>query len=568
MKLWKKVLAATAASVCCLGFAQVSGFQNLLQTAEPVLSASAASGTYEDLTYSVNCSGEVTITDCDKTVTAVEIPAEIDGCPVTSIENAAFRRCSNLTDITIPESITYIGKEAFSYTPWLKARQAENPLVIVNHIVIDGQTCTGDVVIPDGVTSIANYAFSSDLGLATACSTQMTSVTIPDSVTRIGSSAFSGCKGLLRVVLPKSITTIEVASFYQCSSLTKEQYQPLDDYLDLSDDIWSDMSDVIEMFKYKDKHYVVPYCLSDPLLITYNRSLCEENGLDDPYELYKKDKWDWDAFMDMMKTFVSNAKDGETRYGINGWFGQAMVQSTGETFVKYDGSKFSNNISNPAIEEAEGVMEEIMSLGLYDPTWYGYLPDDGSTLFFGMADWALGASNVKADPNPDYEDDGFVEENDLMIVPFPKQPGSDEYYLNCNFGAKMLVKNSDKGDAVAAYIKCERLAAMIDEYKDAAKEKAIIPEVNAQGKLKSYVTEEQYDALQDYKNPKNITPVFDFGYGMGSRMYGDGEYTYETRGVMNNLTSALLNGDKDSWAVLRDEWSSVIDEVIDGYNNK
>lgn len=352
------------------------------------------------------------------------------------------------------------------------------------------------------------------------------------------------------------------------NGVTKEQYQPLDDYLDLSDDIWSDMSDVIEMFKYKDKHYVVPYCLSDPLLITYNRSLCEENGLDDPYELYKKDKWDWDAFMDMMKTFVSNAKDGETRYGINGWFGQAMVQSTGETFVKYDGSKFSNNISNPAIEEAEGVMEEIMSLGLYDPTWYGYLPDDGSTLFFGMADWALGASNVKADPNPDYEDDGFVEENDLMIVPFPKQPGSDEYYLNCNFGAKMLVKNSDKGDAVAAYIKCERLAAMIDEYKDAAKEKAIIPEVNAQGKLKSYVTEEQYDALQDYKDPKNVTPVFDFGYGMGSRMYGDGEYTYETRGVMNNLTSALLNGDKDSWAVLRDEWSSVIDEVIDGYNNK
>ena len=163
------------------------------------------------------------------------------------------------------------------------------------------------------------------------------------------------------------------------NGVTKEQYQPLDDYLDLSDDIWSDMSDVIEMFKYKDKHYVVPYCLSDPLLITYNRSLCEENGLDDPYELYKKDKWDWDAFMDMMKTFVSNAKDGETRYGINGWFGQAIVQSTGETFVKYDGSKFSNNISNPAIEEAEGVMEEIMSLGLYDPTWYGYLPDDGST---------------------------------------------------------------------------------------------------------------------------------------------------------------------------------------------
>ena len=346
-------------------------------------------------------------------------------------------------------------------------------------------------------------------------------------------------------------------------------FVPYDDYIDLDSDLWKDVKAANDAMVWNDKHYMaIVEVTGDQCAIIYNRKTMDENGLDDPAELFEKGKWDWDAFMDMMKTFVSNAKDGETRYGINGWFGQAMVQSTGETFVKYDGSKFSNNISNPAIEEAEGVMEEIMSLGLYDPTWYGYLPDDGSTLFFGMADWALGASNVKADPNPDYEDDGFVEENDLMIVPFPKQPGSDEYYLNCNFGAKMLVKNSDKGDAVAAYIKCERLAAMIDEYKDAAKEKAIIPEVNAQGKLKSYVTEEQYDALQDYKDPKNITPIFDFGYGMGSRMYGDGEYTYETRGVMNNLTSALLNGDKDSWAVLRDEWSSVIDEVIDGYNNK
>ncbi|WP_294367105.1 ABC transporter substrate-binding protein [uncultured Ruminococcus sp.] len=352
------------------------------------------------------------------------------------------------------------------------------------------------------------------------------------------------------------------------NGVTKDQYQPLDDYLDLSDDIWSDMTDVIDMFQYKGKHYVVPYCLSDPLLLTYSRSMCEENGLDDPYELYKKDKWNWDAFTDMMKTFVGNAGDGETRYGINGWFGQAMVQSTGEAFVTYDGTKFANNISSPAIERAEDTMEEIMNQKLYDPTWYGYLPDDNSTLFFGMADWALGASNVKHDPDPEMNDDGFVEENDLMIVPFPVDPEADQYYLNCNFAAKMLVKGSDKGDAVAAYIKCERMAAMIDEYQDAAKEKAIIPNINAQGKLKSYVTEEQYDALQDYKDPKKITPVFDFGYGMGSRMYGDGDYTYETRGVMNNLTSALLNGDKDSWAVLRDEWKSVIDEVIDGYNNQ
>jgi len=212
-------------------------------------------------------------------------------------------------------------------------------------------------------------------------------------------------------------------------------------------------------------------------------------------------------------------------------------------------------------------MEEIMSLSLYDSEWHGYLQSDGSTLFFAMADWALGESNIQNDSDPEINDDGIVEEGDLMIVPFPTYPDADEYYLNVNFAAKMLVKGSDKGDAVAAYIKCERLAAMLDEYQDDAKDKAIIPEYNAQGKLKSYVTEEQYDALQEYKDPSNITAVFDWGYGMGSRMYGDGEYTYETRGIMDNITSALLNGEKDSWAVIRDEWSSVIDEILETYNS-
>ncbi len=351
------------------------------------------------------------------------------------------------------------------------------------------------------------------------------------------------------------------------NGVTKDQYQPLDDYLDLDDEIWEDMSDVIDMFEYNGQHYVVPYCLSDPLLITYSRSLCEENGLDDPYELYEDGEWNWDVFLDMMKTFVSNADDGETRYGINGWFGQAIIQSTGETVIEYDGSTFTNNINSPAIEEAENLMEEIMSLGLYDQTWYGYLQSDGSTLFFAMADWALGNSNVQNDSDPEINDDGIVEEGDLMIVPFPTSPDADEYYLNVNFAAKMLVKGSDKGDAVAAYIKCERLAAMMDEYQDDEKEKSIIPEYNAQGKLKSYITEEQYDALQEYKDPSNITAVFDWGYGMGSRMYGDGEYTYETRGIMDNITSALLNGEKDSWAVIRDEWSAVIDEILETYNS-
>ena len=82
------------------------------------------------------------------------------------------------------------------------------------------------------------------------------------------------------------------------------------------------------------------------------------------------------------------------------------------------------------------------------------------------------------------------------------------------------------------------------------------------------ISQEQYDALQTYLDTDNITPVFDFGYGMGERMYGDGEYTYETRGVMNNLTTALLEGNEavDSWASLRDAWTGVISDDVDRFN--
>ena len=67
--------------------------------------------------------------------------------------------------------------------------------------------------------------------------------------------------------------------------------------------MWDGTRDAIDMYAYNGQHYVVPYAISDPLLITYSRQLCDENGLDDPYELYQDGDWDWDAFMEMMSCY-------------------------------------------------------------------------------------------------------------------------------------------------------------------------------------------------------------------------------------------------------------------------
>ena len=74
--------------------------------------------------------------------------------------------------------------------------------------------CSGvtNITIPDGVTSIGNYAFRNCSGL--------TSITIPDSVTSIGDSAFEGCSGLTSITIPYDVASIGAYAFSKCSGLT------------------------------------------------------------------------------------------------------------------------------------------------------------------------------------------------------------------------------------------------------------------------------------------------------------------------------------------------------------
>lgn len=165
-------------------------------------------------------------------VTSVTIP---DG--VTCIEEGAFVACYDLENIEIPASVTSIGKDAFLATKWLENRQQENPLVIVNHILLDGTTCTGDTVeIPDGVTCILPYAFE-------GC-TDLVNIDIPESVVEFGNRAFFDTKWLAErqeedslvivnqvlidgsttvgaAVIPEGVTCIAEGAFYDCNGLQR-----------------------------------------------------------------------------------------------------------------------------------------------------------------------------------------------------------------------------------------------------------------------------------------------------------------------------------------------------------
>ena len=85
-------------------------------------------------------------------------------------------------------------------------------------IIADGTTTLNDlkqyitdVVIPDSVTEITDYAFSN-------CS-NLKSITIPNGVTSIGSKAFMNCVSLKRISIPASVTEIDWEPFFDCVSL-------------------------------------------------------------------------------------------------------------------------------------------------------------------------------------------------------------------------------------------------------------------------------------------------------------------------------------------------------------
>ena len=140
---------------------------------------------------------------------AVEIPAEINGKPVTSIDQYSFYQ-KTMTSVTIPDTVKKIGESAFYECKNLKNVHIPDSVTDLEPYSFGDCYALASFNIPKGITEIPAYAFEW---------ANITSLDIPDNITKIGEGAFGFCENVTSLTIPDSVTEIGEKAFQSCKGL-------------------------------------------------------------------------------------------------------------------------------------------------------------------------------------------------------------------------------------------------------------------------------------------------------------------------------------------------------------
>ena len=152
----------------------------------------------------------------------------------TNIARAAYRNCTLLCEINIPNTITIIEDYAISNCTGITNVNIPSSVTDIGLAAFIGSTGITNVNIPSSVTSIGNYAFQECTKIASLtwgssncspsaitqyCKGNLKEVTLLDGLTSIGENAFAGCTGLTSFTIPESVTSIASNAFSGCTNI-------------------------------------------------------------------------------------------------------------------------------------------------------------------------------------------------------------------------------------------------------------------------------------------------------------------------------------------------------------
>lgn len=406
---------------------------------------------------------------------------------------------------------------------------------------------------------------------------------IEQEICSSGAGYFEKLGTLVASDLSPDITRYEWMSFPH--GISRNMYTPIDSYIDLDSDLWSDMKELADQFLYNGKHYYAPYRVSSYFALNYNRLSLQEYGLPDPMDLYHSGEWNWSAFRDLVTQWC----DADTNHiGYTGVSAMSFVTTTGTKMIDVTDNQIVNNLKNESVQRAMEFCEDLCRQGL---TGDGYVPPDeafvdGNLLFLGMEPtWAYAsACESLFKKSVDY---------DMAFVPFPRDELADSYYHGVDTFGYMIPSGAKNVKGAVDWITLCRTKEIDPESVAKAKAEAtdsstkyypkcpeckysyvehetedltVCPECSTPRRVKfnAYYSEEQYEVLLDLITPSR--GKFSFLFDNCKGFNDDLSKLFEGAGESSLMDGPMWND--ISFTQLREEYYNSIESILDDYRTR
>ena len=339
------------------------------------------------------------------------------------------------------------------------------------------------------------------------------------------------------------------------------RYQPVDDIVNFSEDKWQATKDLNDQFALNGKHYTAFWGITLQDLMWYKKSNIEAIGVDDPQELFKQGKWDWDAFLDMGRKWQQTGTETDPKFLLDGYSAEdEFVITTGTPVIGTDGTKLVSNMRSANVERAiTGIITTLQKENLRYPR---HELNDWTQ---NPAAWASDQILFFCEGTWRYEDELQVfkrkykwADDEIRVVPFPKDPKADKYYVQVKVDVPMWVKGSKNKEGVQAWLDCCVVTSADETLKKASDAKMI------KNPKQNYTQE-----LLDFLNPlyardgsSPLTPIVEFKRGLGPNVF-DGD---SIDSPVYAITAIPYLTATDSFVTLRDSNEAAIVKAMEDIN--
>lgn len=340
----------------------------------------------------------------------------------------------------------------------------------------------------------------------------------------------------------------EGIDFYPISNLdnypngaVNSLFQPIDDYVDFSSPLWSGVKAVNEQYDFNGSHYTIITSVTSGDVVIYSRKTIEDNGLDDPADLFAEGKWDWDAYKRLLSEYVDVESNQD---GIDGWYiATPLYCTTGVPLISLRDGQLVSNLDTPELERAMNYEYDLYKNGyILDKSIYGWTTQEtkigtGEELYYPCGLWTLWRAKELWQP---------VFGDDVMFVPQPRDPDADKYYLPATLEGFMMCKGAQNPEGVIKYAEC-CLAASTDPATEELSDNQLRNDYGW--------TDEMIEMMKTANGLSAENPVIDLYPGAST----------DINSLLVNAAAAATTG--TDWATTRDTYKDTVNVLVKEVND-